>query len=136
MRAPIAVVDPHLTWYGEFRFYEMRIYGCELAYSGASIVGLPFPTLGHSRYISIAMTTGGPDTSDVYEEEIADGKYRFGGDWRPVQSWTEKIGVKVGDKVHWKPGTFQFTHHRPIGAHKKGKAYAMPLPDADDLHLF
>ena len=31
MHAPIAVIDPHLTWYGEFRFYEMRIYGGELA---------------------------------------------------------------------------------------------------------
>lgn len=34
MHAPIALIDPHLTWYGEFRFYEMRIYGGELEYSG------------------------------------------------------------------------------------------------------
>jgi len=136
MHAPIAVIDPHLTWYGEFRFYEMRIYGGELAYSGAAIVGLPFPTLGHSRYISIAMTTGGPDTSDVYEEEIADNKYHFGDEWRPVQSWTEKIGVKVGDKVDWKPVTFEFTHHGPIVAHKNGKAYAMAIPYAEQFRLF
>ncbi len=43
MHAPIAVVDPHLSWYGAFRFYEMRIYGGDLAFSGASILGLPFP---------------------------------------------------------------------------------------------
>ena len=36
-----------------------------------------FPLLGHSRYLSIAMTTGGPDTSDIYEEEVRDGKYKF-----------------------------------------------------------
>ena len=71
MHAPIAVIDPHLSWYGEFRFYEMRLYGGELAISGAAILGLPFPSLGHSRYLSVAMTTGGPDTSDVYEEEVA-----------------------------------------------------------------
>ncbi len=136
MHAPIAVVDPHLTWYGEFRFYEMRIYGGELAYSGAAIVGLPFPTLGHSRYVSIAMTTGGPDTSDVYEEEIKDGKVHFGDEWRPVRSWTEKIGVKVGDKIDWKPVTFEFTHHGPIVAHKNGKAYAMAIPYAEEFRLF
>jgi acyl-homoserine lactone acylase PvdQ len=136
MHAPIAVIDPHLTWYGEFRFYEMRIYGGELGYSGAAIVGLPFPTLGHSRYISIAMTTGGPDTSDVYEEEIADNKYHFGDEWRPVQSWTEKIGVKVGDKVDWKAVTFEYTHHGPIVAHKNGKAYAMAIPYAEQFRLF
>src|SRR5271169_20660 len=110
MRAPIAVIDPHLSWYGETRYYEMRVYGGDVAYSGGARVGLPFPTLGHSRYVSIAMTTGGPDTSDVYEEEIRDGRYRFRDEWRPVQSWTEKIGVKAGDRIEWKPVTIEFTH--------------------------
>jgi len=135
MHAPIALIDPHLTWYGEFRFYEMRVYGGELEYSGAAIVGVPFPTLGHSRYISIAMTTGGPDTSDAYEEEIQDGKYHFRGEWRPIQSWTEKIGVKVGEKVDWKPVTIEFTHHGPIVAHKNGKAYTLAIPYADEFRL-
>lgn len=135
MHAPIALIDPHLSWYGEFRFYEMRIYGGELEYSGAAIVGVPFPTLGHSRYISIAMTTGGPDTSDAYEEEIQNGKYLFRGEWRPIQSWTEKIGVKVGEKVDWKPVTIEFTHHGPIVAHKNGKAYTLAIPYADEFRL-
>ncbi|HEX3724631.1 MAG TPA: penicillin acylase family protein, partial [Pirellulales bacterium] len=25
--APIALIDPHLSWYGAFRFYEVRLYG-------------------------------------------------------------------------------------------------------------
>ena len=66
MHVPIALVDPHLSWYGEFRFYEMRMYGGALEYSGASILGMPFSVLGHSRYTSVAMTTGGPDTSDIF----------------------------------------------------------------------
>ena len=135
MHAPIAVIDPHLSWYGETRYYEMRVYGGDVAYSGGARVGLPFPTLGHSRYVSIAMTTGGPDTSDVYEEEIRDGKYRFRDEWRPVQSWTEKIGVKAGDKIDWKPVTIEFTHHGPVVAHKNGKAYAMALPYSSEFRL-
>ena len=135
MHAPIAVVDPHLTWYGEFRFYELRVYGGELAYSGATIVGFPFPSLGHSRYASIAMTTGGPDTSDVYEEEVADGKYKFKNEWRPLDVRHEKIGVKVGDKVEWREVTIESTHHGPIVAHKNGKAYAMAIPYADEFRL-
>ena len=39
LHVPFAVIDPHLSWYGEFRWYEMRIYGGELAMSGAAIVG-------------------------------------------------------------------------------------------------
>jgi acyl-homoserine-lactone acylase len=135
MHAPIAVIDPHLSWYGETRYYEMRVYGGDLAYSGGARVGLPFPTLGHSRYVSIAMTTGGPDTSDIYEEQVEDNKYGFRGEWRPIQSWTEKIGVKVGEKIEWRPVTIEFTHHGPIVAHRNGKAYAMAIPYAGEFRL-
>lgn len=135
MRAPIAVVDPHLSWYGEFRFYELRVYGGELAYSGAAIVGIPFPALGHSRYASVAMTTGGPDTSDVFEEEVADGKYKFKDEWRPLAVRREKIGVKMGDKVEWREVTIESTHHGPIVAHKNHKAYAMAIPYSDEFRL-
>jgi acyl-homoserine-lactone acylase len=135
MHAPIAVVDPHLSWYGPFRFYEMRIYGGDLAFSGASILGLPFPVLGHSRYASIAMTTGGPDTSDVYEEELQDGKYKFRGEWRPLETRHEKIGVKVGDKIDWKDVVIDSTVHGPIVAHKNGKSYSVAIPYADEVRL-
>src|SRR5580658_9980146 len=43
---PFAVIDPHLSWYGEFRFYEMRMYAGapgkapDFAISGAAILGL------------------------------------------------------------------------------------------------
>jgi acyl-homoserine-lactone acylase len=135
MHVPIAIVDPHLSWYGPFRFYEIRLYGGELAFSGACIVGLPFPVLGHSRYASIAMTTGGPDTSDVYEEEVKDGKYEFRGEWRPLETRREKIGVKVGGKIDWKEVTIESTLHGPIVAHKNGKAYSVAIPYANEVRL-
>ena len=84
MHAAMAVIDPHLSWYGEFRLYEMRIYGGELEFSGAARRPA-LPRLGHNRYFSIAMTTGGPDTSDAYEEEVKDGKYQFRGEWQPLE---------------------------------------------------
>ncbi len=135
MHAPIAIVDPHLSWYGAFRFYEMRIYGGDLAFSGACILGLPFPVLGHNRYASIAMTTGGPDTSDVYEEEVKDGKYKFRGEWRPLETRNEKIGVRVGDRIDWKDVTIESTGHGPIVAHKNGKSYSIAIPYADEVRL-
>ena len=135
MHAPIAIVDPHLSWYGPFRFYEIRLYGGDLVFSGACIVGLPFPVLGHSRYASIAMTTGGPDTSDVYEEEVKDGKYKFRGEWKPLESRVERIGVKVGGKIDWKELTIESTLHGPIVAHKDGKFYSVAIPYAEEVGL-
>jgi acyl-homoserine-lactone acylase len=133
--APIAVVDPHVDWYGEMRFYEMRVYAGDLALSGAAILGQPFPSLGHSRYLSIAMTTGGPDTSDIYEEEVQNGKYRFRDEWRPVTVRTERIGVKQGSEVRWQDFRIESTHHGPIVAHKNGKAYAAAISYADEFGL-
>jgi acyl-homoserine-lactone acylase len=135
MHVPIAIVDPHVSWYGERRWYEMRIYGGELNAAGAAIIGLPFPVLGHSRYLSIAMTTGGPDTSDAYEEEVKDGKYRFKDEWRRLDVRTERIGVKVGDSVKWQEMRIESTHHGPIVAHKNGKAYSAAIPYAEEYKL-
>ncbi len=134
-RVPIAVIDPHLSWYGEFRWYEMRLYAGRYAISGASVVGLPFPALGHGRWASVAMTTGGPDTSDVFEEEVADGKYKFQGQWHPLEVRRERIGVKSGDSVEWKGVTIESTHHGPIVAHKDGKAYSAAIPYANEFRL-
>ncbi len=135
MRAPIAVVDPHLSWYGEFRFYEMRLYAGQYAISGAAILGLPFPALGHGRWASVAMTTGGPDTSDVFEEEVSDGKYRFQGQWRPLETRRERIGVKSGDSLEFKDVIIESTHHGPIVARKNGKAYSAAIPYANEFRL-
>ena len=129
MHVPIAVVDPHLSWYGEFRFYEMRIYGGELSFSGAAILGLPFPSLGHNRYLSIAMTTGGPDTSDVYEEEVQDGKYRFNDEWRPleVRTRTHRRQDRQRDQVR-RTCSIESTAPRPDrGPQERQGVFASPF---------
>jgi len=138
MKAPIAVIDPHLSWYGEFRFYQVRIYAGDYNVSGVSILGVPFPSLAHSRYASVAMTTGGPDTSDIYEEELNPAnprQYRYDGNWRDMIVKKERIGVKKGDKVDWQEVEIEYSHHGPIVAHKDGKAYAMKIPYAEEIGL-
>src|SRR5205823_7496058 len=98
----LALIDPHLGWYGPFRFYEARLYGGDLQISGMSIPGLPVPALGHNRYCSVAMTTGGPDAADVYEEELNPNnprQYKYDGEWREMSVRTEVIRVKESDKV-------------------------------------
>ena len=135
MHAPIAVIDPHLSWYGEFRFYEIRLYGGDFKVSGAAIAGLPFPSLGHSAYCSVAMTTGGPDTSDIYEEELGEGQYKFNGVWKALKTRKDKIGVKTDQGVDWREVSFDETHHGPILARKNGKGYAAATPYAKETGL-
>ncbi|HYT87993.1 MAG TPA: penicillin acylase family protein, partial [Gemmataceae bacterium] len=136
--APLALIDPHLSWYGEFRFYEARLYGGELQMSGVAIPGLPLSTLGHNRYLSVAMTTGGPDAADAYEEEINPAQprqYRYDGTWRDMTVRTEVIRVKEKDGVKERRFEIEYTHHGPVVARRPGKAYTMKLPYFDQYRL-
>jgi acyl-homoserine-lactone acylase len=138
MNAPIAIIDPHVPWYDAMRFYEVRIYTPEFNVAGVSILGVPLPTLGHSRYCSVAMTTGGPDTSDIFEEEINPSnprQYRYDGEWRDFTIRKEVINVKNAGKVEPREVTLAFSHHGPIVATKNGKAYAMAIPYANEVGL-
>ena len=138
MNAAIAIIDPHVQWYDQMRFYEVRVYTPEYNVSGVSILGAPLPTLGHSRFCSVAMTTGGPDTSDIFEEEVNPSnpdQYRYDGQWRDFTKQKLLIGVKVGDKVEQRPVAIAFSHHGPIVARKGPKAYAMAIPYAQEVGL-
>ncbi len=138
LRAPIAIIDPHLSWYGEFRFYQLRIYAGDFAVAGVAMVGAPLPVLGHNAHCSIAMTTGGPDTSDVYEEEINPEnprQYRYEGAWRAMRVRTERIGVRKGDRLQWVTVELEYTHHGPVVARRGNKAYALAIPYAEEVGL-
>jgi acyl-homoserine lactone acylase PvdQ len=136
--APIALIDPHLTWYGAFRFYEVRLYGGEIEFSGMCILGMPLPAMGHNRHCSIAMTTGGPDTSDVYEEEINPAnprQYRQDGKWLDMKVETETILVKEGEAQKAEKVEIEYTKHGPVVARKDGKAYVFAIPYFNEVLL-
>jgi acyl-homoserine lactone acylase PvdQ len=138
MNAAIAIIDPHVGWYDSIRFYEVRVYTPEYNASGVSILGMPLPSLGHSRYCSVAMTTGGPDTSDIFEEEVNPshhGQYRYDGQWRDFTVKKTTIRVKTGEKLEAREVPLYYSHHGPIVAQKSGKAYAMAIPYFEEVGL-
>lgn len=133
----IALVDPHLSWYGHMRFYEARLYGGEIASSGMAVVGLPLMTLGHSRYASIAMTTGGPDTTDVYKELVNPNnplQYRYEGEWRDMEVLRETIRIKDGPFTRSQEVEFHYTHHGPVVAREGDVAYAVAVPYFEEIY--
>ena len=137
--APIAVIDPHLGFYGMMRFYEARMYGGSLAVAGIAVTGLPLVSLGHNEYVSIAMTTGGPDTADVFKETLnpkRPNQYLYDGAWRDGVRRTITIRVKSKDGT-LKPFTRDvlYTHHGPIVAQKGGFGYAGALAYAEQAGL-
>jgi acyl-homoserine lactone acylase PvdQ len=133
--AAILAIDPHLAWDGPSRFWEFRIHAGELEGSGTALAGAPYIGNGHTRTLAWAMTTGGPDTADVYLLTLdpADpSRYRYDGEWRAMTSRVVTIEVAGGEAQQH---TLWFSHHGPVLAWKDGMAYAGKIAYADDVAI-
>lgn len=96
----ILLTDPHLSWRDIQVFYEARVKGGELDMAGHMIAGSPLVALGHNANVGWACTTGGPDTSDVYEMKIDKEnplRYEYDGEWRDAELVMIAFDVKDGD---------------------------------------
>ena len=128
-------IDPHVAWDGPFRWYEARLHARNLHVCGFAVLGTPVIGLGHNRSLGWACTSGGPDTTDVYEEQINPDnprQYRYDGAWRDMR--VETITIKVAgarDVVR----ELEWTHHGPVILREAGKAYAVKTPYLDQVGL-
>jgi acyl-homoserine-lactone acylase len=128
---PILYVDPHLAWFGPSRFWEVRIHAGDLEGSGFNLAGTPYIGLGHNANLAWAMTTGAPDTADIYELTLNPEnplQYKYDDEWRTITMREITIGVKGSDPV---PMTLYDSHYGPVVAMEEGKAYALKTSYAD-----
>lgn len=140
--AAILAIDPHLSWTGPSRFWEVRIHAGDLVGSGVTLAGSPYIGLGHNRDVAWAMTTGGPDTADIYELTLEEGqlsvgdgepgRYLYDGDWRDLERREVTLEVR-GEEAQ--THSLWFSHHGPIVAHRDGKAYAAKIAYQDLVTL-
>ncbi len=136
--APIALIDPHLSWQAHNRFYEAHVHGGDLDFYGFSIVGTPVMAVGHTDVLSLALTTGGPDCADVYEEKIHPEdplKYEYDGEWRDVSVEHAEIRVKTAGEPRVEKLRIEHTHHGPILERKGDRAYAARTAYDDEIGI-
>lgn len=133
--AALLLIDPHVHWDGPFRFYEFRLHAGELDVSGFGPVGTPMLGLGHNAFLGWACTTGGPDTTDIYVEEVDPRnplRYRYDDGWREMQRERVTIAVKdAADVVR----DVERSHHGPIVSRQGNKAYALACPYIGEIDL-
>ncbi|HUG44153.1 MAG TPA: penicillin acylase family protein, partial [Acidobacteriota bacterium] len=129
--AAILLIDPHLSWLGPERFWEFRMHAGPVTGSGFTLPGIPYIGLGHNADVAWAMTTGGPDTADVYSLELRDGEassYLYDGSWRDLVSRQIDLDVRGQESL---TVTLLESHLGPILAVRDGKAYAARSAYAD-----
>ena len=138
--AAILAIDPHLGWDGPSRFWEVRFHAGPVQGSGVTLPGSPYIGLGHNRHVSWAMTTGGPDTADVYELDLRDAandgiEYLYDGNWRPLERRDIELQVLGADGVEAQAHTLWFSHHGPVVARAGSKGYAAKIAYGDLVTL-
>ena len=143
--AAILAIDPHLAWEGPSRFWELRVHAGELVGSGVSLAGSPYIGLGHNRDVAWAMTTGGPDTADVYRLKVRNlsgdstadqqpaPEMLYDGQWLPLEARTVELAVQgAGAQTH----TLWFSpHHGPLIAQQGDEAFAARIAYGDLVTL-
>jgi penicillin G amidase len=144
---PLLANDPHLALGAPAVWYFAHLKSAEFDAMGATLPGLPFVILGRTQTTAWGFTNTGPDTQDLYLEQIdpANSKqYRTPTGFAAFTQREEVIKVKnQADVKH----TVRSTRHGPVvsdaqsgydGVLNKTK-YAMALRwsalDADNLTL-
>ncbi len=136
VKAPILIIDPHLSWWGAQRFWEFRIHAGTLHGSGFTLPGSPYVGLGHNDNVAWAMTTGGPDTADIYVLELNPNnplQYKYDGSWRTLTP--RKISIKVKGESRPREWTLYESHYGPVIAKRENRAYAAKLAYAEEVQF-
>lgn len=131
--AAILYVDPHLSWWGPSRFWAFRIHAGNLEGSGVTLPGSPYIGLGHNANVAWAMTTGGPDTADIYELTINPDnpdQYKYDDAWVDFQK--KEVTLQVEGKEAEKH-TILYARQGPVVAIHDGKAYAAAMAYMDSI---
>ncbi len=119
--------DAHIAYASPSVWYEAHIVTPEVEYYGNHLASYPFPLIGHTKTHSWGITMFENDDIDLYQEEIKDGKYLYGGEWKNLKTRKETINVKGGESVEFE---IKETNHGPIingilGTLKNSKPIAM-----------
>lgn len=98
--APLVANDPHLKLQSPALWYLARLEVPGMQVAGGTLPGLPFVVLGQNQHIAWAFTNTGPDTQDLYLEELRDvdghTEVRTPTGWARAQVLEERIRVKGG----------------------------------------
>jgi acyl-homoserine lactone acylase PvdQ len=137
-KCSILLADPHLTWEGLAVMYEARVHAGDLQMNGFFLIGSPILGIGHNKHVGWALTTGGPDTSDVYQMKLKIGlkpQYEYDGKWRDAKVAFISVPVKDSPAV-LRPAIY--THLGPVITPpdmKTGEAYVGASPYLEQTGL-
>ena len=130
------ISNSHQPWRGGVAWYELVVHsGAGWNFAGATFPGAPYPLLGHNETLGWTNTVNRPDLIDLYKLTTDGDRYRFDGQWRPLERRRVWLPVKLwGPFVLPVPRTVTRAVQGPVIEGKAG-AFAIRYAGADQLRM-
>ena len=122
---PILASDPHRIYLQPSLRYAVHLTAPGLDVIGAGEPALPGISIGHNGHAAFSLTIAPMDQEDLFVCETDPGdpdRYRYEGDWAPIERVTETIPVRGGPDETVMLG---FTRHGPVIRETGGRAFAL-----------
>jgi acyl-homoserine-lactone acylase len=133
----LLLINPHLPWSDRFTWMEAQLVAPGVDAYGASLIGIPLPTVAFNDRLGWTHTVNTQDAEDVYELTLVEGGYRWDGGVRAFEVDTARLRVREND------GTLReellvrrWSAHGPIIAERDGRALAVRSAFALDAEAF
>jgi penicillin amidase len=111
---PIFATDPHLGYQLPSLWYTIHVVTPDEDVYGASLAGVPYVVIGHTRNIAWGLTNTQADVIDFFIEKINPdnpNQYWQANQWKDMQVIDEVINVRGGAPAHY---PVHVTDHGPI----------------------
>ena len=130
------VSNSHQPYRGGVAWYELVVHsGQGWNFAGATFPGSPYPLLGHNETLGWTNTVNRPDLIDVYKLVTEGDRYRYDGQWRPLERRRVWLPVKLwGPFVLPVPRDVVRAVQGPVIENANG-AFAIRYAGADQLRM-
>ena len=127
--------NSHQPWVGGVAWYEVVVHSeAGWDFAGALFPGMPYPAMGHNNTLGWTNTVNRADLIDTYKLVLdASGeKYRYDGQWRPLERRRVWLPVRFGPFVIPVPRTVARSVQGPVLENQLG-AFAVRFAGMGDV---
>lgn len=131
------VSNPHLPWTDLFTWFEGQIVTPGTNIYGATLVGLPFISIGFNESLGWTHTVNTHDGADMFQLTLEGDGYRFDDEVRSFETETVTLKVRQEDgSTRDEPLEIRHSVHGPIVAGTATQAVALRVVGLDGSGLF
>lgn len=130
------VINPHLRWTGEFIWFEAKLDLPSQHFYGATLVGMPFLSIGFNEDGGWTNTVNQLDGADVYKLTLKDGGYLLDSRVQPIEVSHEAYKVRLASgRIETRSLTIERAIQGPILRREGNQALALKLVGDENLGM-